>query len=288
MRPDRVVVGCNSADAEAVMRQLYQPLLKLETPLLFTNRETAELIKYAANAFLAVKITFINEVADLCEKIGANVMDVAKGIGLDSRIGKKFLQVGPGYGGSCFPKDTLAMIKTAQDYNSPVRLVETTVDVNNQRKLNMAQHVIDAVGGNITGKKVAVLGVAFKANTDDMRESPAIDIVAALQKAGARVAAYDPVAMREAAKVMDGVTWGYDAYSVCDGADAAVIITEWDEFRSLNLGRLRDSMASPVLVDLRNLYDPQRVVNAGFTYCSLGRPTPERESSAPKLKAVAS
>lgn len=287
MRPDRVVIGSSSADAEKVMRQLYQPLSALETPLLFTSRETAELIKYAGNAFLAMKITFIHEVSDLCEKIGADVMDVAKGIGLDSRIGKKFLQAGPGYGGSCFPKDTLAMIKTAQDYNSPVKLVEATVSINNARKLKMAERVIEAAGGDISGKKVAVLGVAFKANTDDMRDSPAIDIVTALQKAGARIAAYDPVAMREAAKVMQNVTWGYDAYSVCDGADVAVIITEWDEFRALNLGRLRETMAQPILVDLRNLYNPQQVVNAGFNYFSLGRPTPARETVTPRLKVLA-
>ena len=276
-KPDRVVIGTSSSRAQKVMRQLYQPLLELETPIMFTSRESAELIKYAANAFLAMKITFINEVADLCEKIGADVQDVAKGIGLDSRIGKKFLQAGPGYGGSCFPKDTLAMVKTAQQYGSPVKLVEATVAINDARKLSMAERVIEAVGGDAAGRKIAVLGVAFKPNTDDMRESPAIDIVAALQSAGADVHAYDPVAMHEAAKVMPDVNWGKDAYSICDNADAVVIITEWNEFRALNLGRLRDSMATPILIDLRNLYNPQQVVNAGFIYRSVGRITPMHE-----------
>ncbi len=287
-KPDRVVIGTSSSRAQKVMRQLYQPLMELETPIMFTSRESAELIKYAANAFLAMKITFINEVADLCEKIGADVQDVAKGIGLDSRIGKKFLQAGPGYGGSCFPKDTLAMVKTAQQFGSPVKLVEATVAINDARKLSMAERVIEAVGGNATGRKIAILGVAFKPNTDDMRESPAIDIVAALQSAGADVHAYDPVAMHEAAKVMPDVTWGKDAYSICDNADAVVIITEWNEFRALNLGRLRDSMATPVLVDLRNLYNPQQVVNAGFIYRSIGRVTPlhEREEQL-SLKVLA-
>ena len=287
-KPDRVVIGTSSSRAQKVMRQLYQPLMELETPIMFTSRESAELIKYAANAFLAMKITFINEVADLCEKIGADVQDVAKGIGLDSRIGKKFLQAGPGYGGSCFPKDTLAMVKTAQQFGSPVKLVEATVAINDARKLSMAERVIEAVGGNATGRKIAILGVAFKPNTDDMRESPAIDIVAALQSAGADVHAYDPVAMHEAAKVMPDVTWGKDAYSICDNADAVVIITEWNEFRALNLGRLRDSMATPILVDLRNLYNPQQVVNAGFIYRSIGRVTPvhEREEQL-SLKVLA-
>lgn len=287
MRPDRVVIGCNSPEAEAVMRRLYQPMAQSETPLVFTSRETAELVKYAGNAFLAMKITFINEVADLCEKIGADVMDVAKGIGLDSRIGKKFLQAGPGYGGSCFPKDTLALLRTAEDFGSPVSLVEATVMANTRRRQDMARRVIDAAGGTVTGRKIAVLGVAFKANTDDVRESPALDLIASLQQAGARVFAYDPVAMREAAKQLDGVIWGYDAYSICDGADAAVIVTEWDEFRALNLSRLRDIMANPVLVDLRNLYNPQHVANAGLTYHSLGRPAPASDATETGLKVLA-
>jgi UDPglucose 6-dehydrogenase len=280
MHPDRVVIGSSSAKAEAVMRQLYQPLLALETPILFTTREAAELIKYAANGFLAMKITFIHEIADLCERLGADVQDVARGIGLDSRIGKRFLQPGPGYGGSCFPKDTLALMRTAQEAGAPVKLIEATVDVNNERKKAMAQKVIESVGGSVEGKKVAVLGLAFKADTDDMRDSPAIDIVNELQKAGAKVHAFDPVAMTEAAKVLQNVTYGKDVYDVCDNADVAVIVTEWKEFRALDLGRMRETMAAPVLVDLRNLYEPQQVVDAGFIYASVGRPTPARKAQA--------
>ncbi len=280
MRPDRVVIGCSSDKAEAVMRRLYQPLLALETPILFTTREAAELIKYAANGFLAMKITFIHEIADLCEKLGADVQDVARGIGLDSRIGKRFLQPGPGYGGSCFPKDTLALAKTAQDIGAPVRLIEETISINEARKKAMASKVIESVGGSVDGKKVAILGLAFKADTDDMRDSPALDIITELQKAGAHIHAYDPAAMHEAGKLLSNVTWGTDAYTVCDNADAAVIVTEWKEFRALDLGRLRETMATPVLVDLRNLYDPQQVVDAGFIYRSIGRATPERERAA--------
>lgn len=287
MRPDRVVVGTESKRAEEVMKRLYQPLQQLETPILFTKREDAELIKYAANAFLALKITFINEIADVCEKLGGNVQDVAKGIGLDTRIGKKFLQAGPGYGGSCFPKDTLALVKTAQDIGTPVRLIETTVDINNTRKKQMAQRAIAALGGSVEGKKIAILGVAFKPDTDDMRDSPALDIVSELQKAGANVHAYDPVAMHEAQKVMQNVTWGEDAYSICDNADAVMLITEWNEFRALDLGRLRDTMATPVMIDLRNVYDPQTVVNSGFIYSSIGRATPARTPEvAPSFKVI--
>lgn len=280
MRPDRVVIGASSAKAEAVMRQLYQPLAALETPILFTTREAAELIKYAANAFLAMKLTFINEVADLCERLGADVQDVARGIGLDSRIGKRFLQTGPGYGGSCFPKDTLAIMRTAQEAGSPLRLIEATVELNNTRRQTIAQKVIEAVGGSVEGKKVAVLGAAFKDNTDDVRESPAIDIITSLQKAGAKVYAYDPAAMHEAQKTLRNVNWGKDAYEISDNADVLVVATEWKEFGALNLGRLRDMMATPVLVDLRNLYDPQTVVDAGFIYSSIGRPTPARKANA--------
>lgn len=288
MRPDRVVVGTSSPRAQEVMRRLYQPLQQLETPILFTKREDAELIKYAANAFLAMKITFINEMANLCELLGGNVQDVAKGIGLDSRIGKKFLQAGPGYGGSCFPKDTLALVKTAQDVGAPVRLIETTVEINATRKKQMAQRALDALHGSVDGKKIAILGVAFKPDTDDMRDSPAIDIIAELQKAGANVHAYDPVAMHEAQKTINNVTWGSDAYSICDNADAVMLITEWNEFRGLDLARLRDVMATPVLIDLRNVYDPQTVVDAGFLYSSIGRATPERSALAkkPALKVV--
>lgn len=287
MRPDRVVIGCNSARARTLLRRVYQPLAQLETPIQFTSRETAELTKYAANAFLAMKITFINEIADLCEKLGANVQDVAKGIGLDSRIGKRFLQAGPGYGGSCFPKDALALVKTAQDAGSPMLLIETTVAINNVRKQAMATRVSDALDGNVEGKKIAVLGVAFKPDTDDMRDSPAIDIISALQSAGAVVHAYDPVAMKEASKVIENVTWGKDTYDICDNADAVVLITEWNEFKALDLARLRELMATPVLVDLRNVYDPQQVVNAGFIYRSIGRPTPERNPSEPATKTAA-
>src|SRR3546814_170335 len=270
-RPDRIVVGTTSERAQEVMAQLYRPLYLNRSPLLFTARRTAELIKYAANAFLAVKITFINEIADLCEQVGANVQDVARGIGLDNRIGSKFLHAGPGYGGSCFPKDTLALLKTAQDHDSPVRIVEATVAVNDNRKRAMGRKVISAMGGNARGKTVAVLGLTFKPNTDDMREAPSIAIVQTLQDAGARVRAYDPVGMDQARRVIENVDYAERAYGAIEGADAVVIVTEWDAFRALDLKRVKSLLKSPVFVDLRNIYPVDEVTRAGLEYTSIGR-----------------
>ena len=272
MRPDRIVIGTDSERAKEVMRRIYRPLFLIETPILMTSRRTAELIKYAANAFLATKITFINEVADLCETVGADVQDVAKGIGLDGRIGRKFLHAGPGFGGSCFPKDARALIQTAQTAKSPLRLVEAVVEVNETRKRRMAEKVIAAAGGSVKGKTIAVLGVAFKPNTDDMRESPSLDILPALLKAGAKVRAFDPEAMHEAASLLPGVEWSDDAYGSMTGADALVIVTEWNEFRSLDLGRVRQLMRTPTVVDLRNIYNPEQMAAEGFRYVSIGRP----------------
>ena len=273
MRPDRVVIGTETERAREVMRQLYRPLYLMETPIVMTELETAELIKYAANAFLAVKITFINEIADLCEKVGANVHDVAKGMGLDGRIGRKFLHAGPGYGGSCFPKDTLALVRTAQVNDSPIRIVETVVDVNDKRKKAMAQRVVDACGGSLRGKTVAVLGVSFKPNTDDMRDAPSLDIVPALQQAGATVRAFDPAGMHEAKKLLPDVTWCDDSYKALDGADCVAILTEWNEFRALDLKRVKKLLKRPIMVDLRNVYNPGDMAAAGFIYTSIGRPT---------------
>ena len=239
MRPDRVVIGADSDLAREVMRKLYRPLYLIETPIVFTSIETAELIKYAANTFLATKITFINEIADLCEKVGANVNDVARGIGLDGRIGRKFLHAGPGYGGSCFPKDTLALVKTAQDYGAPLKIVETVVAVNDARKPAMADRVIAALGGSVKGKTVAALGLTFKPNTDDMRDSPSLGILPALQEAGATIRAFDPEGMSEAKKLMPDLTYCKDAYECMTGADALVLITEWNEFRALDLARVK-------------------------------------------------
>ena len=272
MRPDRVVIGSQSERARAVMRQLYRPLFLIETPILFTTRQTAELIKYAANAFLAAKITFINEIADLCEAVDADVQDVAKGIGLDGRIGPKFLHAGPGYGGSCFPKDTLAMVRTAEEAGQPLRIVEAVAAVNEARKERMAGKIIAACGGSVQGKVVAVLGLTFKPNTDDMREAPSLNVVAGLQAAGATVRAFDPEGMEEAKALMDGVAWCKDAYDAADGADALTIVTEWNEFRALDLERLKSLMKSPVMVDLRNIYDPADMAQAGFRYTCIGRP----------------
>ena len=272
MRPDRVVIGAETDRARAVMQALYRPLYLMETPVVMTTLETAELTKYAANAFLATKITFINEMADLCEKVGANVQDVARGMGLDGRIGKKFLHAGPGYGGSCFPKDTIALVRTAQEYGSPARLVETVVQVNDTRKGAMASRVIAACGGSVRGKTVGVLGVAFKPNTDDMRDAPSLAIVPALQDAGATVRAYDPAAMHEAGPLLPGVQWCADAYDAAVGADVLVIITEWNEFRALDLDRVGASMTQKVLVDLRNVYRAEDVRAQGFRYTSIGRP----------------
>ena len=271
-RPDRVVVGTDDERARAVMRELYRPLYLNETPILFTARRTSELIKYAANAFLAMKITFINEIADLCEKVGANVQEVARGVGLDNRIGGKFLHAGPGYGGSCFPKDTLALTRTAQDNGTPLRLIETTVQVNDARKRAMADKVIAACGGDVSGKQVAVLGVTFKPNTDDMRDAPSLEIIPALQAAGAKVRAFDPAGTVEAEKLMSNVDFVSGPYICAEGADVLVIITEWNEFRALDLKRLKETMKAPVMVDLRNIYNPDEAKAAGLNYISVGRP----------------
>ncbi|MET3411412.1 UDPglucose 6-dehydrogenase [Methylobacterium sp. 1030] len=274
-RPDRIVVGAEEARAEAVMREVYRPLYLNQSPIMVTSRRTAELTKYAANAFLAAKITFINEVADLCEAVGADVQAVARGIGLDNRIGSKFLHAGPGYGGSCFPKDTLALVKTAQDAGTPLRLVETVVAVNDQRKRAMARKVIKACGGSVRGRTVALLGLTFKPNTDDMRDAPALAIVAGLQDAGAVIRAYDPEGMEQARILMPAVDYAENAYACAEGADAVVIVTEWNAFRALDLDRLRQAMSSgeaaPVLIDLRNIYDPASAARHGFTYCGVGR-----------------
>ena len=269
--PDRVVVGTDDERAREVMRELYRPLFLNETPILFTTRRTSELIKYAANAFLAVKITFINEMADLCEAVGANVQEVSRGIGLDGRIGRKFLNAGPGYGGSCFPKDTLALTKTANDHNTPVRIVDTVVEVNAARKKAMAQKIIKAMGGDVKGKTVGVLGLAFKQNTDDMRDAPSLDILPALIEAGATVRAYDPESMHEAQKLMDGIDYAENAYDAIDGADAMVIITEWDQFRALDMDRVKAALKTDTVVDLRNIYSPEDMAKRGFTYISIGR-----------------
>ncbi|MGF6172252.1 UDP-glucose 6-dehydrogenase [Ensifer sp. 4252] len=273
-RPDRIVIGLADDDARArdVMTEVYRPLYLNQAPLVFTSRRTSELIKYAGNAFLAMKITFINEMADLCEKVDANVQDVARGIGLDGRIGGKFLHAGPGYGGSCFPKDTLALVKTAQDFDSPVRLVETTVAINDNRKRAMGRKVIAAAGGDVRGRKVAVLGLTFKPNTDDMRDSPAITVVQTLQDAGAHVVGYDPEGMENAKKLMDGLDFANDPYEAAADADVLVIVTEWNEFRALDFRRLKTVMKEPVLVDLRNIYRPDEVAKHGFAYASVGRP----------------
>ncbi len=271
MRPDRVVIGSEDARATAVLRTLYRPLCLAETPIVVTGLETAELIKYAGNAFLATKIAFINEIADLCEKVGADVDDVARGIGLDGRIGSKFLHAGPGFGGSCFPKDTAALVKTARDHNSPLRIVETVVDVNDRRKASMAERVVAACGGDVRGRNIAILGVTFKPDTDDMRASVALDIIPDLQDAGAVVYAYDPVGMAEAAKLLPDVIWATDAYDAMRGAHALVIMTEWNEFLTLDLVQARGLLAEPVLVDLRNIYKPTEAARAGLRYFSVGR-----------------
>jgi UDPglucose 6-dehydrogenase len=271
--PDRIVVGSDDPRAREVMAELYRPLYLNAAPILYTSRRTAELIKYAANAFLATKITFINEIADLCEKVGADVQQIARGIGLDNRIGSKFLHAGPGFGGSCFPKDALALIKTAQDYGAATRIVETVVAVNDVRKRSMARKVAAAAGGTVRDKTIAVLGLTYKPNTDDMRDSPSIPLITALQDMGARVRAYDPVGMEQARKVMPDITYASDPYVCAEGAHALVIVTEWEQFRALDLGRLRQVMAEAILVDLRNIYRGDEVTNHGFVYDSIGRVT---------------
>jgi UDPglucose 6-dehydrogenase len=278
MRPDRVVVGTDSERAREVIREIYRPLFLNETPVLFTSRESAELIKYAANAFLATKISFINEMADLCERLGGDVQDVARGIGLDGRIGAKFLHAGPGFGGSCFPKDTLALAHLASRRGVPSRIVEAVVAVNDARKRGMAQRIIRALGGDVAGKTVALLGTTFKPNTDDMRASPSLDIVPALQAAGAQVRAFDPEGMAEARKLLHNVVWCDDAYQAVTGADALAIVTEWNQFRGLDLGRVRGLMKSPLFIDLRNIYAPEEMAAAGFDYHSIGRPAKPPEA----------
>ena len=270
--PDRIVIGSLDARAHERMSELYRPLYLNRSPILFTDRRTAELIKYAANAFLATKITFINEIADLAEKVGADVQEVARGMGLDNRIGSKFLHAGPGYGGSCFPKDTVALIKTAQDHASPLRIVEAVAAVNDARKRAMARKVAAALGGELRGKTVAILGLTFKPNTDDMREAPSVPLITALQDMGAKVRVYDPVGMEQAKSLIGNVAFCKDAYSCADGASVLVIVTEWEQFRALDFGRLKTVMAQPVLVDLRNVYRPEEVVRHGFIYESVGRP----------------
>jgi UDPglucose 6-dehydrogenase len=270
-RPDRIVIGTGDERATELMREVYRPLYLNEAPLYFCERRTSELIKYAANAFLAMKITFINEIADLCEHIGADVQKVAKGIGMDKRIGDKFLHAGPGYGGSCFPKDTLALVKTAQDFGSPMRLIETTVAINDNRKRAMGRKVIAACDGNVRGKKIAVLGLTFKPNTDDMRDAPAITIIQALLDGGADVHVFDPEGMEAAKSVLGPVTYGKNPYEIATGAEAMVVVTEWDEFRALDFRRLKQEMKAPVIVDLRNIYKPEEMEKYGFAHVPIGK-----------------
>lgn len=272
-RPDRIVIGCEDTRARDVMADVYRPLYLGSDPLVVMSRRSAELTKYAANSFLATKITFINEIADLCEKVGADVGDIARGIGMDKRIGAKFLHAGPGYGGSCFPKDCLALIKTAQDYEAPVRIIETVAAVNDQRKRAMARKVVVALGGKMRRKTIAVLGLTFKPNTDDMRDAPSLSIISALQDSGARIRAFDPVGMEHAKLLTNNVIYAEDAYSCVEGADAVVIVTEWDQFRALDLDRMEMLMRHPVMVDLRNIYNPADAIKHGFSYTGVGRGT---------------
>ncbi|MBD21562.1 MAG: UDP-glucose 6-dehydrogenase [Rhodospirillaceae bacterium] len=271
MRPDRVVIGTENKRAADVLSELYRPLNLLETPIVQTTLETAELIKYAANSFLATKVTFINEFATLCEKLDADIQDVARGIGLDGRIGSKFLHAGPGYGGSCFPKDTLALVKTAQEAGAPIKIVETVVDINNHRKVEMADKVSKACGGSVKDKTIAVLGLTFKPNTDDMRDSPSLVIIPELQKSGAKIKAFDPQGMREAKNYLHNVVFCKGPYEAMDGAHAVVIITEWNAFRALDLVRVKSLLKTPILVDLRNIYNLSEMEKAGFIYYSIGR-----------------
>ncbi|ESQ82245.1 UDP-glucose 6-dehydrogenase [Asticcacaulis sp. AC466] len=273
MIPNRIVVGIEDERARPVMTEVYRPLFINQSPLMFTTRRTSELIKYAANAFLAMKITYINEMADLCEAVGANVQEVARGIGLDNRIGTKFLHAGPGYGGSCFPKDTLALVKTAQDFGAPITLIETTVAVNDARKSKMTDKIIKALGGDAKGKTVSILGLTFKPETDDMRDSPSITIVSELTQAGATIRAFDPEGMEQAKSVLPPITYCEGTYDAVAGADAVVIVTEWNEFRGIDLKRVRTLVRTPVLVDLRNVYRKEEVARHGFTYTSIGRPS---------------
>jgi UDPglucose 6-dehydrogenase len=269
--PDRIVIGTDDAQAREVMTELYRPLYLNRAPIMFTDRRTAELIKYAANAFLATKITFINEIADLAEKVGADVQEVARGIGLDNRIGSKFLHAGPGFGGSCFPKDIVALIKTGQDHEAPLRIVETVAIVNDARKRGMARKVAHALGGSLRESTIAVLGLTFKPKTDDMREAPSIPLITALQDMGAKVRAYDPAGVAQAKKVLTNVAYCENPYDCAQGADALVIVTEWEQFRALDFERLKAAMARPVIVDLRNIYRADEMAKYGFSYVSVGR-----------------
>lgn len=271
MKPDRVVVGVDSEKARQVMQTLYRPLALHETPLIYTSIPTAELTKYAANAFLATKVTFINEIADICERVGADVQDVSRGIGMDTRIGPKFLQAGAGFGGSCFPKDTLALTGTARDVGAPTLIVEAVMEANNERKRRMAKKIIAACGNDLTGKTLGILGVTFKPNTDDMRDAPSLDIVPLLQQAGAKIRAYDPEGMKEARKYLNNIEWVDDAYSVMPDADALLVLTEWNEFRVLDFARIKTLLKSPLIIDLRNIYAPTEMGALGFTYHSVGR-----------------
>jgi UDPglucose 6-dehydrogenase len=270
--PDRIVVGSDDVRAREVMTELYRPLYLNAAPIVHTGRRSAELIKYAANAFLATKITFVNEIAELCEKVGADIQEVARGVGLDNRIGAKFLHAGPGFGGSCLPKDTLALIKTAQDYEAPLRVIEAVIGVNDARKRGMGRKVAAALGGTVRGKTVAVLGLTFKPNTDDMREAPSIALITALQDMGATVRAYDPAGMEQARQVLSNVVYSDGPYDCAQGADALVIVTEWEQFRALDLDTLKRAMARPVVVDLRNIYRPEEMERLGFVYARVGGP----------------
>jgi UDPglucose 6-dehydrogenase len=275
MRPDRVVVGVETERARQVLERLYRPLNLTQTPILFTSLETAELIKYATNSFLATKVTFINEMADLCERVGADVQVLAKGLGSDRRIGTKFLHPGPGYGGSCFPKDTAALLRIAEEANVPLRIVESVVAVNEGRKRNMVRRIIQACGGSVRGMTIAILGVTFKPNTDDVRDSPSLVIIPALQAEGVTVRAHDPEGMGTAGRELPQVIWCEDMYDAMDGADAMVILTEWNAFRALDLRRVRDLLRRPIVIDLRNVYEPAEMIAAGFSYTSIGRPVPD-------------
>ena len=280
MRPNRVVIGSYSEKATEIMRRLYRPLYLLETPIVVTSLESAELIKYASNAFLATKVAFINEMADLCEKCGADIQDVSKGMGLDQRIGKKFLHAGPGYGGSCFPKDTLALLRTSQSFKVPSKIVEAVVESNTSRKRKMASKILEMCDGEGVGKKIALLGLTFKPNTDDMRDAPALDIIPALQRQGAEIHAFDPQGMEAAKPLLPDVMWHEDAYTALKGSDVLVILTEWNEFRALDLNRVKSLMVSPLIVDFRNIYDIQELQNQGIRYVSIGRPS---ANSSPEL-----
>ncbi len=287
MRPDRVVIGAESEHAKSVLGALYRPLYLLETPMVFTTLETAELIKYAANAFLATKITFINEMADLCEAVGADVQDIARGIGLDGRIGRKFLHAGPGFGGSCFPKDCQALVRTAEIARTPLSIVDTVLRVNDARKRRMADRIAAACGGDLVGKTLAVLGLTFKPNTDDMRDSPSLSILPVLREAGARIRAFDPEGMDEAQKLMPDLDYCGDTYATMEGADALILITEWNEFRALDLARVKTLLRRPLVIDLRNVYAPDEMTAAGLTYYSIGRPPTAESAGKPTVEQPA-